>query len=138
MGEGVQEIKIPTYLSHEITLKENDEDVVYRAEAVGLWVDGADIRGQARISKIVRKRFLGILIPITRWTIKSSPFAAKYFISEGNGGVVRFGSDFKCLHALRNEALKKGILFSQTFLENIFQPIEEELVKYHTLVRDCR
>jgi hypothetical protein len=140
-----------THLKNEVVIPTDEEIAVYVGEAIGLYFDGMDIRGSARLSKYDRTegiknqrklvqwfppKFQTEEVPVVSdrriWTLNSDNY--DYFVSSGE---LKTGYDCDAHYRadLKGKAANQGLRLSHKLFEMVFGPIDSEILDMYRQAR---
>jgi hypothetical protein len=136
---GPRELKIPAQLVNEVTVEEDGQTYVYRAEFYQVYADGFDFRGSARVIKSRITRFVAFWASLfsgkrvervasTQVYSIATKHQFKYILCSGQLTADRDG---ECgawyRNSLKSKALNAGYHFSREFLEALFRPLDQKI-----------
>src|SRR3989344_3658689 len=140
----------PTHLQNQVEVEAYGLNYVYVGEALDLWFQGNDIRGNAKLTKLQKNKTIQKswkLFPLrietrpveryeTVWTFRATEWKEKYLLCDGGSGRHGYSQSFYYRGALNDKLLNKGIKLPHELFEQIFAPIDAENLRVYQKVKE--
>ena len=138
----------PRHLQNQVEIEEDGREYAYLGEAVELWMQGLNIKGKARLSKLEKHKTIKNNWKVTNWfppIIEAQPQTRtsytplwsfesnEYCNFVSSRGMVERDYKWSCDYrgALNGGLLNMGINLPHQLFEKVFAPIDAQLLKIY-------
>jgi len=144
---GSRDLKIPEQLVNEVTVEEDGQTYVYRAEFYQVYADGLDFRGGARVTKKRTSKCIAFWASLfsgkrvervasTQVYSITTDCRFVYMLSNGRLTADKYGECGAWYRdSLKGQALNAGYHFSLEFLETLFRPLDQKILECYLELR---